>query len=921
MRRALTHEMRQRIEGYVDELLRDLEIPDDYIADGRADFILHLETETRAQIERGLRPEEALEKALEQFGDAKRIRAQLRSWARSARPRSVHALGRGTALAEPHSPIASIAGWIEDLLQDVRFAARSIRLQRSFTATVVMTIAIGIAATTTIFSVVDGILLRPLPYPEPDRIMAIWPTFWFSNAIFEIFEQDLLGTESSAFSAVAGYSPRNAWFGDEDEGTRSIKGIRVTAGFFEVLGPRMELGRTFEPDANELGNEKVVVVANRFWQSEFGGDRSIVGQTITLEGEEHVVIGVLAPDYDLLRADTDVVLPKVFDRDHVRFRSAEMKVLGRWQPGTTIPPAQAGLQSIIAAWKERYGAGDDFGADFTVVSLRESVVGAVRPTLLLLFGSVGLILLIASSNVVNLLLTRGIARQREISVRLALGAKGSRIVRQLVTESTVLALLGGAIGLMGSALAVRGVVALLPHDTPRLDAIEVDARVAGFALALALVTGWLVSIVPALRLAAVRLRDSLASGGRGATGRSYVRRAIVAAEVGLAVMLLIGAGLLVKSFWHLSRVDAGIRTEGLVTFYVGAERGRLTSHAEAEVFHRSVLERIEALPGVARASTISQAPYNQDGGVVGCRRFEDAAPEADNENQCRWRSVGPNYFAVAETSLVAGRVFRHDDTEGSAPVAIISSSAARALFPAGDGIGGRVATGFESTVEDGLPWATVIGIAADVRFLGLAEQAPLLVYRPAAQTGAIADRFGFYGREYMVRGEPDAAALTTVREAVRAAAPDGVVSGYAMMQQLVANSVSDRRAILILMSTFTAAAVFLATIGIYGITAHGVRARSRELSIRVALGASDTDITTEVLAGGFKVASAGALAGLAAALIVARWIDSFLYEVAGTDPWVVVSAPVMVLAVSVAATWLPARRAAAADPVGALGTE
>ena len=885
MSEALPPEIRRRIERHVDELLNGLEIRNANTTEARTDFVLHLETEARAQLARGLHPRDALEHALERFGDAESIRGQLTWWASGTSLRALSGTRHGDPSWNHRNPLAAVARWGSDLLQDVRFATRSIRLQPGFTATVVLTIAIGIAATTTIFSVVDGILLRPLPYPEPNRIVAIWPTFWFSNANFEVFQKDLLGTESSSFSAVAGYSPRNAWYRDEEEGTKSISGLRVTAGFLDVLGPVMELGRTFAPDANELGNEKVTVVTHSFWQNELAGDRSIVGQTVTLDSEEHVVVGVLAADYDLLRPDADVVLPKAFDRDHITFQSAEMKGLGRLKPGATIAQARAELQAVVVGWKERYETRDDFGADFTVLPLREFVVGEVRPALLLLFGSVGLILLIASANVVNLLLTRGIARQREISVRLALGARPSRLVRQLLTESTVLALLGGGLGLMSSAVAVRGVLALLPDDTPRMAAIEIDARVAGFAVALALLTGWLVAIAPALRLATIRLRESLASGGRGTTGRSYFQRAIVAAEVGLAVMLLIGAGLLVKSFWHLSRVDAGIRSEGLVTFYVGAERGRPTSHVEASTFHRLVLERIDALRGVTRASTISQAPYNQDGGVVGCRRFDEAGPETDSDTLCRWRSVGPDYFAVAETPLLEGRFFGPDDTEGSEPVAVISSSTARTLFPSGDAIGGQVATGFESTVEEGLPWATVVGIAADVRFLGLAEQAPLLVYRPETQVGAIAERFGFFGREYMVRAEPRAAALATVRDAVRAVDSAGVVSDYTTMQRLIADSVSDRRAVLILMSAFTAAALILGTIGIYGITAHGVRGRSRELSIRIALGASDKDIVTEVLAGGFKVAALGALAGMALALALARWIQSFLYEVAGTDPW------------------------------------
>ena len=912
-------EARRRIELHVAHLLRDLDLSDHLAAEARADFIAHIEAETSVQQERGLRSDQAVDLALQRFGEAHEIRRELQAWADSngeAAAADVTSPGPGRR----RGLLYGLNAWIEDLLQDVRFAVRSIVREPGFTATVVLTIAIGIAATTTIFSVVDGILIRPLPYADAERIVAVWPTFWYSNANFEDFERDLLGQPSSSFETVAGYSPRSTRYRDDADGTKSVRGLRVTADFFEVLGPIMTLGQTFEPGANELGNEKVVVVTHGFWQRELGADPGIVGQPITLEGAPHVVIGVLASGYDLFNPDADLVLPKAFDRDHVRFRSAEMKAIGRLKSGATVARANAELDAVLAGWREEYGLGDDFGARFAAVTFHEHVVGNVRPTLLLLFGSVGLILLIASANVVNLLLTRGVARQREISVRLALGARPWRVVRQLLTESTVLAIIGGAVGLIGSAFAVNAVLSLLPDDTPRLMAIEVDGRVAGFAFVLALLTGSLVSIAPALRLLSARLRESLASGDRGATGRHHLRRLIVMTEIGLAVMLLIGAGLLVKSFWQLRQVDPGIRSSGLATFYVGAERGSIGSHDEAEVFHELVLGRLEALPGVSGATTISQAPYNLDGGVAYCRQFDAASPDAEDEHRCRWRSAGLRYFELAGTPLLEGRSFSPDDDEGSEPVAIISVATARELFPAG-AIGERIATGFEDAVDGGIPWATVVGVVADVRVLGLAEQAPMLVYRPERQAGAIVEEFGFYGLEYLVRAEPVPISLEAIREAVREVDPYAVVSGFNTMNGLIDDSIGDRRAILILMTAFTMTALLLGIIGIYGITAHGVRSRSRELSIRMALGATHADVVRQVVASGMKVAVVGALGGLGLALALARWIESFLYEVASTDARVAASAVLLGLAVSMLATWIPARRAAAADPVEALTAE
>lgn len=920
MPQRLPNRIRDRIERHVDGLLRGLDLPRERVDEARVDFVEHLEFETAARIARGADPEEALEAALERFGRAREVRARLASWASAVPPRAGHAPRHATAADNGDGGVLdAVMAFAGDLRRDALFALRGFAREPGFAATVALTIALGVTATTTMFSIVDGVLIRGLGYPDPDRLVAVWPTFWFSNSNFSLLERDLLESGSETFAAIAGYSPRSVHH-RTDEGTRSIPALRTTARFLDVLGPVMTAGRTFDADANQPGKDKVVVVAHGFWEQELGGNPAVVGRTIHLDGSEHTVLGVLAPGYDLIAHDAQMVLPKLFDPEHVRYRSAEMKALARLAPGATIQQADAELQAILAGWKERFDVDEDFGADFAVVPFRDFIVGDVRSTLILLFCSVTLILLIASANVVNLLLTRGIGRRREIAVRLALGARPGRVARQLLTESTLLALLGGAAGLAGSVFAVKGVVALLPEGTPRLEAIQIDARVAAFALTVALLTGWAVSIAPALRLGRMKLGGGLAAGGRGSTGRDLGRRLLVAAEIAMAVMLLIGSGLLIKSFWHLSQTDPGIRAEGLVTFYVGAERGRLQSFADARAFHALVHEHIAALPGVEGVSTISQAPYNLDGGVVGCRAYDADDPEADNENRCRWRTVGGGYFELTETRLLEGRVFGPGDAEGAEPVAVISAAAARQLFPGG-ALGALIATGFEGAVPEGLPWARVVGVVADVRFLGLAAESPLLVYRPSDQVGAIMEEFGFYGDEYVVRARAGAASLEAVRRAVRDADTAGLVAGYRPMRELIASSVSDRRAVLILMSAFAAAAFLLGTIGIYGITAHGVRSRSRELSIRIALGASAARVSSQVLAGGALVALGGATAGLLVALGLARFIDSFLYEVESNDPWVVASAVALALAVSVTATWLPALRAASADPRKALAAE
>ena len=800
-----------------------------------------------------------------------------------------------------------------DLLADLRYSFRSFVRQPGFTLVAALTIAVGIGANTTIFAFVNGILLQPLSFREPERLVAVWPENWYSLRLFELVQDS-----ARSYESLAGYNQR-ALVVQEEDGAKMWWGPRVTTGFFDLLGIEALHGRTFATGEDEAGSDQVVVLSHRLWQSRFGGDPDIVGKQVRASDGSRSVVGVLPPSVNLLQPEAEIVFPQRIDRDDPTYQSAEMKLIGRLAEGIDLDQAQAELDSLITGWKEEFALPDEWGLDARVVPLREFLVGEVRPTLLLLFGAVGLTLLIATANVMNLLLARTLSRRREISMRFALGARASRVVRQLMTESTVLAVLGCLPGLLLSLLGVRAMIRLLPSETPRLAEVSVNQWVVLFGVALALLSGGVVGVVGALQSVRLDAGEAFGIGSRveGGALRRRARGGLVMAELALAVTLLAGAGLLVKSLWRLNQVDPGFAAEQLVKFDLHPNEERMSSIEEARSYFRRVEQRLEALPGVTSVATIWKAPLAPDGGVTVAWPTATPPRSGDNLETVRYRPTSPDYFQVAGIPLLEGRGIEVTDRQQSEPIAVISKAAAERLFP------GRSALGEKLTIE--MPnetSSTIVGIVGDVRLLGPGEVSPSTVYRPYLQVGPVLDAFKAYGRAFVVRAEGAPSAVSpALRKTVLEHDPTALIDEHIPLADAIRASLHGRRVTLLLVGLFTLTAVLLGAIGIYGVMAYSVRARRQELGIRIALGASGSSVLRQVLGEGLRLSVLGAALGVLLALALSRFLEGLVFEVTTTDPWVLATAVTLAIAVASISTTVPALRAGRANPVEALAKE
>ncbi len=857
------------------------------------------------------------------------------------RPRTRGRLARRIALAIPDAVLVRLydtgrrperahtttrqgaAPMLEGLLREFRITSRSLARQPGFTAVAVLTIGLGIGAATTIFSLVDGILLEPLPYPEPDRLVAVWPERWYSGALFDVLEE-----ESDSYAALAAWAPRS-FTETDDRGARQLWGVRTTGDFLRVLRATPDEGRVFGSADDAPAAEGGLVLSHEFWESRFGGDPSALGRRLRIAngeiGDRTVpIVGVMPPGFEFQpgnftgdREPADFAITVPFDRDAPRYRSSEFKVVGRLADGVTSEQAVEELRTLTAAWRERYGLPDSFGEDVSVVSLKRFMTGSLRSSVFLLFGAVGVILLIATVNVANLLLARALSRRKEVAVRVALGATGSRVVRQLLSESTLLGALGSVVGILVAIAGVAGVRALLPPGTPRIESVGVDASVIGFAVLVALVAGWLVGFLPAIRASRADVRSALGGDSRGSTsGRRSrgLRTGLLVTEIGLAVVLLSSTGLLLKSFRHLSQVDPGFRAEGLSKLYVRPGSGRVGNAEAFEQYFRVVDERLEALPGVVGAALVSQAPITGDGGVVGYSPADRPPAEGEESPRVRWRQVSPDYFAVAGIPILDGRGLSESDRIGSEPVAVLSRQAADELFPGEEAVGRRVVSGFESDEP-----VTIVGVVGDVRLLGPAEASLAMMYRPYAQTVAVMERFGFGGSDVVLRTGAGAGNLAArTRATLREADPLVLATGLETISSAMADTLAERRTTLILLSLFAVGALLLGAIGIYGVTGYLVRERRREMGVRMAVGASAGRVVREVLGAVLRVATVGAVLGVLASLLLAGVLRHFVVDVAATDPEAIGLAVVVALVVALVAGFGPARAAGRADPLDVL---
>jgi putative ABC transport system permease protein len=810
---------------------------------------------------------------------------------------------------------------VTTLLQDLRQAARSLRGTPGASLAALAALAIGIGANTAIFSVVDAVLLRPLPFVEPDRIMTVWQNDtnhhvereWVSPANFLDWCRD-----SRTFSRLAAFSERPFNLSGTGEPER-LDGQRVSAALFPLLGVDAAIGRTFTPEDDRAGAARVVLLSHGLWERRFSSDPAIVGRPITLDDESVTVVGVMPRSFRFPGANEALWVPLAFDeKEAARRRSLILRVVGRLAPGSTAGEARAEMETIASTLAREYPEHDS-GMGATIVPLRDYLAGDVRPALLILLGAVGFVLLIACANIANIQMTRAAARRREMAIRSALGATRRRLVRQLLTESLLLSSCGGV---LGAFLALWGVDVLragMPAEVPRLEPVGIDGRVLLFTLGLSVLSGILSGVLPALTAARAGLNEFLRDGAHGTAGRASgrTRALLVVGEVAAALVLLAGAGLLVRSFANVMALDPGFRSEHVLTLRMNLSPKRYEEPARRLVFYRRLLERLDGVPGVRAAGLVSFLPMTLKGGSFAYRAEGRPAPASNQEPFAVYRSVTPGFFQAMEIPIERGRALTARDDERAPLVAVISRSMARVAFPGQDPIGRRFAFGVGPVGKD-TAWVTVVGTVADVRQFDLDDEPRPAVFAPYAQETL----FWYAPRDIVVRADGEPLALAAaVREAVRAVDPDLPVADVRTMEQIVSESVARRRFSMLLLGALAAVAFLLAALGVYGVVACSVAQRTQEIGLRMALGARRLQVYRLVIAQGARLAACGVLLGLGGALVLTRLMTTLLFGVSPADPTTFLFAALALPAAAVLASFVPARRATRVDPMVALRCE
>ena len=798
------------------------------------------------------------------------------------------------------------------LLQDLRYGARMLLKQPGFTLIAVLTLALGIGANTAIFSVVNAVLLRPLPFREPERVVMVWNNGAAAAGgdRTPLAVADLLDWrgQSRSFESIAAfnYLSVNVTGGETPE---RVLGAGVSANFFSVLGVKAALGRTFLPDEDRPGAGLVLVLSDGYWRRHFGADPQVVGRTLTLSGDSYTVIGVMPPGLNFPIPTKEVELWAARQVETPTRRGPYFLTgVARLKPGVTVRQAHADTRAMKSSFD-----GQNF--DFNVLPVNDYVVGDVRPALVALLIAVTLVLLIAAVNVANLTLVRAAARLKEISIRTALGAGRGRIIRQLLTESLLLALLGGMLGTLGATWGIDLLVKLAPEGIPRLGQVGIDGSVLGWTVLVSLLTGIVCGLAPAWQSSRLNLNEALKEGGRSATesaGRRRWRSLLMVAELALAVMLLVGAGLLVKSLWRLQQVDPGINPERVLAAYFELPENRYTQPQHFTNFYTRVLEGAQALPGVRAAALSNSLPpdstdFSDGFGIEGRPAVPGQPPPIAYVIR-----VSPAYFRALGIALRGGRYFTAADAADAPRVALINETLQRRFFPGEDPIGKRLNTGNERQPV----WNEIVGVVGDVKYNGLADETQPAFYQPLAQAQSS-------GISLILKTEAaDPLGLAAaVRNVVKSADNEVPLALIQTMEQRLAFATAQPRFRTTLMALFAAVALILACVGIYGVISSAVAQRTHEIGIRLALGAQARDVLGLVVGQGLKLTLAGVGCGLLASLALTRLMHNLLFGVSATDPLTFAVIAVLLTGVALLACWVPARRATKVDPLVALRHE
>jgi putative ABC transport system permease protein len=810
--------------------------------------------------------------------------------------------------------------FMRTLWQDLRYSARMLLKKPGFTAIAVITLALGIGANTAIFSVVNRVLLFRLQYKDAGRLVMAWG----SNP------QQGLDIDTVSPADLADWRAQNTVFEDLAATTDAqynltgmgepelLIGYSLAANFFQVAGVQPALGHVFTPEEDRAGAPGVVILSHRLWQWRFGSDPKAIGRSVTLNGNPYTIIGVMPAGFQFPQRSelwTPLKLNSLSANQANNRNFRYLRVMARLKPGGTLEQAQMEMSRIAQRLAEQH-PDTNAGEGVKIVSLQEQYAGDIKPTLLALLGAVGFTLLIACVNVANLLLAQAAARQREIAVRTALGAWRGRIVRQLLTESVLLALIGGALGLLLTVWSANLLVALFPNEVanlniPVVEEIPIDGRVLGFSLLISLLTGVIFGLAPAWQASKPDLSQSLKESGANTTAgvsRRRMRGLLVVSEMALAVLLLVGAGLMIKSFWRLLQGDLGLNPKNVLTMEVLLSPQKYSDGRQRRTFLQGVMQRIENLPGVEQAGATNFLPLTGFWGKVSFSIEGRPAPRPNEESSADNRVVTERYFRTMGIRLLRGREFDERDREGAAPVVIVNETMARRYWPNEDPVGARINLGQGNKPE-------IIGVVNDVKSFGLEEQTHPDIYRPFAQA-----QFRMIAFAVRTSGDP-LGLVAAVKNAIYAVDKDQPVFKVITMEKLAAESITLRRVSMLLIGGLSALGLILAAIGVYGVMSYTISQQRREIGLRMALGAQANDVLKLVISQGMKPALVGMIIGLLASFALMRLIKNLLFGVSATDPATFVVISILLGGVALMACWVPARRATKVDPLVALRFE
>lgn len=808
---------------------------------------------------------------------------------------------------------------MKTLLKDIRYSVRSLLKHLGFTVVVVATLAVGIAANTTIFSTVDALLLHPFSFPNQERLLVLWEqnpavgtlrgsvapgnfTDWRDQN--QTCEQ-LVAIDQVSFDLADGAHPER------------FPGYGVTHGFFDALGVKAAQGRTFLPEESEPGRQQVVVLKNSFWQERFAGDPKIVGKTITLNRKPFTVVGVMPADFNYPYNGGVMWTPLIFDRDEQHDRQSHyLRIMGLLKPGVTIGQAQAEFHAIAKREQQEFPESNS-GRDVGIVTLTDDAVRGARTGVPILMGAVVFVLLIACANVANLLLVRAVARQRETAVRLALGASRARLIRQALTESAILGIVGGALGLFVSVWAIQALARGIPEDfskfIPGWNRLGLNFNVLFFTFAVSMLAGMLAGLAPVWHSMRTNLNEALKAGGRGDSGRgghSRLRSMLVVAEVALSLVLLVGAGLMVRSFVAMQRADLGIKPENVLAMQISLPRDSYEDKDKRRNFYQQLLSRVETMPGVMKAGIINIVPFSSS---YTSRNFQIVGqpPLAKGqEPYVEIRATTPGYFDAIGTSLRRGRLFTARDDANAGRVILVNEEFSRRFLPGRQTVGQRLELDGDPKEID-----EIIGVVADVKNDDLDEAPDPAAYLPYSQNP-------YLTMNLIIRGTQDPTQVVSgVRNEVHALDPALPVSNIKTISQMIYERVSPKRLMTYILGVFALCALLLASVGIYGVMSYAVSQRTQEIGIRMALGARTADVLKLVVSNGMKLTFIGVVIGLAGAFALTRFLENLLFHVTPTDKVTFIAVAISLIVVALLASYVPARRATRVDPLVALRDE